>query len=286
MKKIIRACLNRLPDWLYISLQYKKILGGYPNLRNPQTFNEKLQWIKLHDRDDRYTQMADKYVVREYITGVLGKEYLVPIHGVYERTEDIDWGKLPNQFVMKCTHDSGSVIVCRDRESLDKVRAIGKLNQALKRNAFLYAREWPYKDIHPRIIAEKYLDNGDSKGLIDYKFYCFVGEPKYLYISQGLENHATARITFYDISGNRAPFQRSDYELFDSDPIFPDNFSDMIACATKVANSVENRFVRVDFYSVEGHIYFSEITFTPCAGYMKIVPEEWDRKLGDLIQIP
>lgn len=286
MNKILRFCLNRLPDWLFISLQYKKILGGYPDLRNPQTFNEKLQWIKLHDRDDRYTQMSDKYAVREYISKVLGKEYLVPIYGVYDTAEDILWEKLPDEFVMKCTHDGGSVIVCRDKESLDKEKATGKLNRALKRNAFSYAREWPYKNINPKIIVEKYLDNGDTKGLIDYKFYCFAGEPKYLYISQGLENHATARMTFYDINGNRAPFQRSDYELFETDPVLPPRFEEMVSCAKKVAEDIGNYFVRVDFYCVDNHIYFSEITFTPVAGYMNIEPEEWDKKLGDLIQIP
>lgn len=285
MNKIVRIFINKLPDWLYISLQYKRILGEYPNLYNPQTFNEKLQWIKLHDRDKRYTQMADKYAVREYIEGVLGKKYLVPIYGVYEKAEDIDWDKIPNKFVMKCTHDGGSVIVCRNRDSLDKARITKKLNQALKRNAFLYAREWPYKNIKPKIIVEKYLDNGDTKGLIDYKFYCFAGEPKYLYISQGLENHTTARMTFYDISGNRAPFQRIDYELFETDPVLPLRFQDMVKCAAKVAENIGNNFVRVDFYCINNRIYFSEITFTPVAGYMKILPEVWDKKLGDLIQL-
>lgn len=139
---------------------------------------------------------------------------------------------------------------------MDKVKAIEKLNRALNQNGFLYGRERTYKNIKPKIIIEKYIDNGDTKGLIDYKFYCFAGEPKYLYISQGLENHATARMIFYDITGNRAPFQRIDYELFETDPVFPLRFKDMVSCAKKDAEDIDNHFIRVNFYCVDNRIFF------------------------------
>ena len=284
---IIRKIIGVLPDRIYIALQYKKIMGYFPNLKKPTTFNEKLQWLKLNDRNDLYTNLADKYAVREYVKSILGEDHLVPLYGVWDKAEDIDWDCLPEKFVLKCTHDGGSVIVCRDKGNLDKLDATEKLDKALKRNAYSYGREWPYKNICPRIIAEKYLDNGDEIGLIDYKFYCFGGEPRYLYISKGLEDHATANITFYDLEGNRAPFQRIDYPQAENDYMLPWNFNVMIEYARKIAKQINNSFVRVDFYNIgEGKIYFSEITFTPCSGYMKMSPEEWDRKLGKLIVLP
>lgn len=262
-------------------------MGYFLNLKKPTTFNEKLQWLKLNDRNDLYTKLADKYAVREYVRSILGEKHLVPLYGVWDKTEDIDWDCLPDKFVLKCTHDGGSVIVCRNKETLNKTAVMEKLGKALKRNAYSYGREWPYKNIRPRIIAEKYLDNGDERGLIDYKFYCFGGELRYLYISKGLENHATANINFYDLDGNRAPFQRTDYPQAGNDYVLTWNFNIMIEYARKIAKRINNSFVRVDFYNIgKRAIYFSEITFTPCSGYMKMKPEEWDRKLGKLIVLP
>lgn len=283
---LLRIIADMLPDRIYISLQYKKIMGYFPNLKHPTTFNEKLQWLKLNDRNDLYTKLADKYSVREYVKDTLGEEHLVPLYGVWRKSEDIEWDKLPEKFVLKCTHDGGSVIVCRNKAKFDKTAAMEKLGKALNRSAYSYGREWPYKNIVPHIIAEQYLNNGDDAGLVDYKFYCFAGEPKYLYVSKGLENHATASITFYDLNGNRAPFQRTDYPQTKKDHYFPENFDIMTEYARTIAKNINNRFVRVDFYNVEGHIYFSEITFTPCSGYMKMEPAEWDRKLGELIVLP
>lgn len=283
---LLRRMANALPDRMYISLQFKRIMGRFPNLKHPKTFNEKLQWLKLNDRKDLYTKLADKYAVRDYVKEILGEDYLVPLYGVWNRAEEIQWDELPERFVLKCTHDGGSVIVCRNKAAFDQEVAMKKLNGALKRSAYSYGREWPYKNIVPHIIAEQYLDNGDDAGLVDYKFYCFGGEPRYLYVSKGLENHATATITFYELNGKRAPFQRTDYPQTEEDHVFPENYSEMIEYARKIAKKVNNSFVRVDLYNVKGHVYFSEITFTPCSGYMKMKPEEWDRKLGDLVVLP
>lgn len=282
-----REFFNWMPDELYISILYKIKTGKVLNLNQPKSYNEKMQWLKLHDRKELYTTLTDKYLVKEYIAEKIGEEYIIPTLGKWERAEEIDFSILPNQFVIKCNHDSGSVIVCRDKSTFKFELARKKLSKRLKHTGYWYGREWPYKNIKPCIIAEKYIeDTNNQRGLTDYKFFCFNGEPKLLYVSVGLENHSTAQISFFDMKGKKMPFCRSDYQPLQEELILPANFEAMIEVARRLAHNVGNPFVRIDLYSVNEKIYFSEITFYPCNGIIPFSPIEWDDKLGGWIKLP
>lgn len=262
---------------------YRVRLGKKLNLKNPQTFNEKLQWLKLYNRKPEYTMMVDKYEAKKYVANIIGEEYIIPTYGVWDRFEDIDFDALPDQFVLKCTHDCGGLVICRDKSKLDINKAKNKIEKCLKKNYYWSSREWPYKNVKPRIIAEKYMGNGFANGLIDYKFYCFDGKVKYLYISEGMEEHKTAKISFLDPSWQFADFSRTDYVMHKNLPKKPSMYEKMITIAEKL--SEKHPFLRVDLYEVDGQIYFSELTFTPCSGFMPFEPEEWDLKLGQMIDL-
>ena len=282
--KLARMGLMNMPDEQFLKLIFSIAMDYELNLENPLTFNEKLQWLKIHDRKSEYTKMVDKFDVKQFVTETIGSDYIIPTIGVYEKFEDINFDELPNQFVVKCTHDSGGLIVCRNKSSFDKTAAKKKINKCLKRNFYNENREWPYKDVKPRIIVEKYMEDKNSgKELKDYKFYCFHGEPRYLYVSEGLEDHSTARIGFFDMEFKPAPFGRTDFKRFEIPPLPPKNFEKMKEIARVLSRN--NVFLRVDLYEINDRIYFGELTFTPCAGYMPFDPPEWDRKLGDLIDL-
>ena len=214
-----------------------------------------------------------------------GEEYIIPTLGVWDRVEDIDFDALPNQFVLKCTHDSGGLVICRDKSKFDWGKAREILARSLKHRYFYKAREWPYKNVKPRIIAECYMaDENQQKGLTDYKFYCFAGASKFLYISTGLENHATAHISFLNLDWTFAPFQRTDYEGYAQLPPKPKNFEKMISIAGELSRGIS--FLRVDLYEINGNVYFSELTFTPCGGMMEFNPPQWDEKVGQWLELP
>ena len=274
-------------DELYLKLSYYCDFREKLNLNNPQTFNEKLQWLKIHNRRDEFTDMSDKAVAKKIAASYMGDEFIVPTYGVYEHFEDIDFNNLPDQFVLKCTHNSGGTVICRDKSVFNKKEAKKILNRCLSKNPFWTTREYPYKNIKPRIIAEKFLDDGKTKesGLTDYKFFCFNGEVFFLYVSQGLEDHSTAGISFFDLKGNRLPFKRSDFHPIKNFTV-PTNFSDMINVVKKTAKQINVPFIRIDLYEVYGHLYFSEFTFFPCSGVLPFEPEEWDKKIGDLLILP
>jgi len=275
---------NWMPDEMFLRRSYKIKTGKDLNLDNPQTFNEKIQWLKLHDRKPVYSSMVDKYEAKKYVEGVIGKEYIIPTLGVWDKFDDIDFSSLPTQFVLKCTHDSGGLVIVRDKTSFDINRAREKINKSMAHNFFWAGREWPYKNVKPRIIAEEYLEDG-HKGLRDYKFFTFNGESKFIYLSEGLENHSTAKISFFDFDGKMLPFKRTDYAAFDGDTELPKNFDEMRHLSDKLSKSVNCPFVRMDFYNIRGKIYFSEITFSPCGGMLPFSPDEWDTKLGELIRL-
>ena len=288
-KKIIinlayKGFFNWMNDRSYLKMLYKLKMNTSLNLENPKTFNEKLQWLKIYDRKEIYTTMVDKYKVKDYIANMIGEEYIIPTLGVYDKFSNIDFSKLPNQFVIKCTHDSGGLVICRDKKQFNQNEAQKKLNQSMKKNFFHNNREWPYKNVEPKIIIEKYMQNEQDTSLSDYKFYCFNGNVKYLYISMGLENHQTARIAFFDTDFKPAGFGRSDYQTFDSIPNKPKNYERMKELAEKLSQN--NPFMRVDFYEINGKIYFSELTLYPCGGFMPFQPKEWDYKLGKLLTLP
>lgn len=279
-----------LPDKFVITNVFKFKMGKKPDLKNPKTFNEKLQWLKLYDRKPIYTTMVDKYDAKKYVADIIGEEHIITTLGVWNSFDEINFDNLPNQFVIKCTHDSGGLVICRDKSKLDKEKVRKKIEKCFKRNYYWSSREWPYKDVKPRIIAEEFMvdEKGEAsgiKGLVDYKFFCFGGEPKFLYVSKGLEDHSTAKISFFDLEGKLMPFYRKDFSPFDTELVLPDNYDEMKAYAEKIAKEINNPFVRVDLYSLNNNIYFSEITFFPCSGMVPFEPEEWDGKLGEYIDL-
>ncbi len=286
LKQILinKGILNFLSDEKFIKVVYKFRMGKKINLNNPETFNEKLQWLKLYDRNPKYTKMVDKYEAKQYVSSIIGEEYIIPTIGVYNNFEDINFEKFPKQFVMKCTHDSGGLVICKNKSSFNVNNAKTKINKSLKRNYYYSGREWAYKNINPRIIVEPYLENKKGKGLIDYKFFCFNGEPKYLYVSEGLENHSTASISFLDMNYNRTNFKRKDYKEFEILPPKPKKFDEMKQLAKTL--SKDSSFLRVDFYEVNDRIYFSELTFYPCSGFIPFDPEKYDKIIGDMLILP
>lgn len=276
------------PDWLYLKIKFYLAMDKKLNLKNPQTFNEKLQWLKLYDRNPKYTKMVDKYEVRKYIAETIGEEYLIPLIGIWDSPDEIDFNSLPNQFVLKCTHNSGlGMCICKDKSKLDIKKVKRDLKKGLSQNYFLSGREWPYKNVKPRIIAEKFMRNSfetiSEDGLIDYKFYCFNGRPEYAYVSQNLDNHKKARISYVTLDWKQAPFKRNDYKSFEELPQRPKNFNKMLELAKVLSNKIP--FLRVDFYEIDEKVYFGELTFFPGSGFTELFPEEGDFNLGDLIDL-
>lgn len=281
----IKKLLCWMPDKPYLQLYYLAKLKKVLHLKNPQSFNEKLQWLKLYDRKKVYTTMVDKHEAKKYVAERIGESYIIPTIGVWDRVEDIDFASLPEKFVLKCTHDSGGLIVCRDKSKLDLDKTKKILQRSLQNDFYLEAREWPYKNVKRRIIAESYMEDEKQKnGLTDYKFYCFDGKAEFLYISKGLEDHSVASISFLNLDWSFASFQRSDYKGFESLPEKPAGYETMLKLAAELSQGMS--FLRVDLYEIGGRIYFSELTFTPCGGTMRFAPPEWDDKIGKLLTLP
>ena len=272
-----------IPDVPMLKMEYRLKIGKPLHLNPPHTFNEKLQWLKIHDRKPIYTQMADKYGVREIVKKKIGEEYLVPIIGCWNSVDDIPFDSFPNKFVLKCTHDSGSVIICRDKERFDIDDAKRKLNKRLRINPFWWAREWPYKNIKPRIIAEHFLKDRDNEFLPVYKFFCFNGEPK---IIQQIQNdkQPNETVDYFDIEWNRINM----IQRFPNSTIpieRPKELEEMVTIAKKLSKGTS--FLRVDLYVINGDVLFSEHTFYTDAGFSVFEPEneQWDQKLGAWIDL-
>ena len=249
-------------------------------MKNPKTFNEKLQWLKLYDRKPEYTTMVDKYEAKKHVAACIGEEYVVPTYGVWEHFDEIDFDTLPNQFVLKCTHDCGGLVICKDKLKLDKVAAKKKIEACLKRNYYWHSREWPYKNVKPRILAEKYLEDCAGDALVDYKFFCFNGIPKVMYISR--DHGKEPRTDFFDMEYNHLPFRFRDPNA-EITPIKPKCFDEM--CELAKTLSVGVPFLRVDFYQVDDRIYSGELTFYHMSGHAQVTPAEWDNTLGSWITL-
>ena len=276
--------LSRIvPDKLYIKLLFRGRMGYWPNLKNPQTYSEKLQWLKLYDRNPLYTTMVDKYAVKNYVAEKIGIKYIIPTLGVWNRPEDIDWDTLPDQFVLKCTHDSGGLVICKDKSGLDKAAAIDKLRTSLNRNYYLEKREWPYKNVPRRIIAEHYLEDEFGE-LRDYKFFCFNGVAKILFIATDRQRKSEeTKFDFFDEQFNHLDF-RNGHPNADIPPSKPRSFEEMKILANKLSENIPQ--VRVDFYEVNGKVYFGELTLFHWSGMKPFDPNEWDLRLGQMIQLP
>lgn len=283
----VKGLLNWVPDSTYLKIIFFLTMGKRLNINEPHTFSEKLQWLKLHDRNNSYTQMVDKYTAKQYVANLIGQEYIIPLLGVWNHFDDIDFSALPNSFVLKCTHDSGGLIIVRDKSKLDLTMARKKINRSMSTNYYWMSREWPYKNVKPRIIAEQYMANGMEKDLNDYKFYCFNGCPQYCQVICNRSTNET--IDFFDMNWEHQQFTGLEFPYRppisnSSVPIpMPVNFDKMKMMAEKLAENIP--FVRVDFYEVSGHMYFGELTFFPLGGFGGFSPSEWDLKIGHLLHI-
>ncbi len=271
-----------LPDRIYLPLLYKKQIGNKLNLKSPATFNEKLQWLKLYDRKPEYTIMVDKYAVKKYVANIIGKEYIIPTLGVWDNPDEICFDTLPHQFVLKCTHNSGlGMYICRNKSKIDEKAIKDELRKGLAQNYYLTAREWPYKNVHRRIIAEKYMEDSGTTELNDYKFMCFNGNVRCTFVCS--DRSENLKVTFYDKQWKRMPFERH-YPASKVDIPKPKNYDKMVELAEILSKDIP--FVRVDFYEINGHIYFGELTFYPGAGLEEFTPSKWDKILGDWIVLP
>lgn len=279
-----KGFFNYMTDEQYLKLRYKITFGNKLNLDNPHLFNEKLQWLKIYDRNPLYTTLVDKYAVREYIKEKLGEEYLIPlVGGPWINAQDIDFSRLPDQFVLKCTHDSGSVVICRDKENLDCEAVVKKLNKALKHNFYYWGREWPYKNVPPQIIAEKYMTDKPWEELRDYKLMCFNSKVKATLVCSDRFSDGGIKITFYDSNWKRLPFKRH-YQASEVEIEKPKTYEEMCHVAEKLSENIT--FVRMDFYEINRKVYFGEFTFYPGSGFEKFYPSEWDEGLGRWIKLP
>ena len=281
----ISAIVKRLlPDKLYLNLIYYRLFGKFINFQDPQTFNEKLQWLKLHDRKPIYTTMVDKYAVKDYVASIIGSDYIIPTLGVWDRFDEIDFESLPKQFVLKCTHDSGGLVIVKDKDKLDVKIAKKKINKSLKRNYYWMGREWPYKDVKPRIIAEPYLEDTKTAELRDYKFFCFDGVAKALFIATDRQNVGEdTKFDFYDMDFRHLDIKNG-HDNAGIPPAKPETFEKMKHYAEILSQNIPH--LRVDFYEVNGKTYFGELTFSHWSGFVPFEPKKWDEIFGSWIKLP
>lgn len=273
---------DNLPDDEYLSRMYKIRIGRNLNLNNPQTFNEKIQWLKLYDRKDIYTLMVDKYLVKDYVANIIGKEYIIPTIGVWDNVEEIDFHSLPDRFVLKCNHNSGrGLCICKDKSKFDINKAKIELTKGLSQNYYYHGREWPYKRVNRKIIAEQYMED-DSGELMDYKLMMFNGVFKCAFTCTERFSSDGLKVTFFDKEWHMMPFERH-YPSSKAKIEKPVSYELMIKFAEKLSKNIP--FVRVDFYEVKGKPYFGELTFYPGGGMEEFTPEEWDYKLGSWINL-
>lgn len=274
---------NWMSDEQYLKIKYRLIMKKKLDLEKPQTYNEKLQWLKLNDRKNSYTKMVDKYEAKKYVASVIGEQYIIPTLGVWEKFKDINFEILPKQFVLKPTHTSGDVFICKDKNNIDYKKLKKKVNKWLKRKYYFLHREWPYKNVKPRIIAETYIENKEEIGLKDYKFMCFNGKVKCSFVCTNRNSKQGLSVDFFDLNWEKMPFTRH-YPNSGEHINKPINYNQMLQLAEKLARNIP--FVRVDFYEVNRKIYFGELTFYPGAGFEEFSPEKYDRILGEWLDLP
>lgn len=276
---------NRLSDEEYLKRKFKVAMRKELDLENPKTFSEKLQWLKLYDRKPEYTMMVDKYLVRNYIAETIGEEYLIPLLGVWDDPDEIDFDSLPDRFVLKCNHNSGlGMYICRDKSKMDIKAVKAALRKGLRQDYYLSGREWPYKDVPRKIVAEQYMEDTETAELRDYKFFCFDGEVKALFIASERQSATEeTKFDFFDADFNHLPFTNG-HPNARVLPQKPRQFEKMKELAAILSKGIPQ--VRVDFYEVNGRIYFGELTFSHWSGMVPFDPEEWDYTFGSWIKLP
>lgn len=294
-KKIIKATKNPkkfllylldfkifhvIPDKTYIKIKFYLTMGYKLDLKDPKSYNEKLQYLKLYDRNPNYTQLVDKYAVRQFISNTIGGDYLIPLLGVYNSFDEINFNELPNQFVLKPTHTSGNVYICKDKSLINYKKLKKEINKWMKRKYYWLHREWPYKNIKPKIICEKYMVDESGIELKDYKFFCFDGTPQALFVAT--DRGTDTRFDFFDIHFNHLSVVQH-YKNAKKDIVKPIGFDKMVELSKKLSKNFPH--VRVDFYNINGKIYFGELTFYHFSGFVKFEPEKYDYWFGSLINI-
>ena len=270
----------------YLKMLFKKKTGRELNLENPVGFCEKIQWLKLHNRKPQYTMMVDKVLAKEFVAGVIGSEYVIPTLNVWNNADEIDFNALPNEFVLKCNHNSGGgMCICTDKANLDIKWVRYDLARGLESDSYLPSREWPYKNVARKILAEKYMSEDGREQLVDYKFYCFNGTPKFLYVA--LANYRNgqknAEVSFRLFDWALAPFYIRGHNPFPYAIEKPEKFDEMIQIAGELSKGIP--FVRVDLYYIDGKIYFSEFTFSPGGGLNEFEPYEWEKEIGSWLDL-
>ncbi len=276
--------LRWMPDKMYLKCRYFVLMRKKLNLKNPVTYNEKLQWLKLYDRNPLYTDMVDKYEAKNIVARKFGEEHVIKTLGVWNKFDEIDFDALPKSFVLKCTHDSGGLVIVTDKSKLDKEEARRKIEKSLKVNFYWSTREWPYKNVPPRIIAEEYMEDFKTGELRDYKFFCFNGVAKALFVASERQNESTeTKFDFFDMNYNHLPLING-HPNAEVPPEKPACFDQMKQFAELLSQNIPH--LRVDFYEVNGKVYFGEMTFYHWSGMVPFEPEEWDKTFGDWIELP
>ena len=271
-----------IPDKLYLSLLYRTKFGKRLDWQKPKTFNEKLNWLKIYDRRPQYTNYVDKFKVREYVEKTIGEKYLIPLFGVWDNPDEIDFNKLPNQFVLKCNHDSGGLCICKDKTNFDIESAKAKLKRSLKKDYFIEGREWPYKNVPRKIIAEKYMIDSIVNEIRDYKFFCFNGIPKAIFIATDRQNEKEeTKFDFFDMEFNHLDFTHG-HPNAKKIPRKPKNFELMKKLAAKLSTGIPQ--IRIDLYEINGKVYFGEMTLFHHSGLVPFNPRKWDYIFGSWIK--
>lgn len=290
LRKIAAAILARfggwIPDDIYLRWRFRLLMSQTLHLDNPQTFNEKLNWLKIYNRQPWYPNIVDKSKVKEYVENIIGTEHIIPTIGVWDNWDAIDFDLLPQQFVLKSTNGGGGtgVVICRDKEHFNWQDAKKKLEKSMATN-WDYGREWVYRDIKPRIIAEQYMKNEGENYLDDYKFMCFNGEPKLLFMaSDRYVQGESLKFDWYDMELNHLPIKSRGYNNKNRKLMLTPQFEEMKQIARKLSKDFPH--IRVDLYLINGNIYFGELTFFHDAGFVAIEPIEWDYKIGSWLSLP
>lgn len=282
---------DSMPDDEYLTRLYRAKVGRPLNLNNPQTFNEKLQWLKIHDRKPIYTVMVDKLAAKDFVAERVGQKYLIRTLGVWNHFDEIDFSSLPNQFVLKCTHDSGGLVICRDKSNLDIAEVRTKIETSMSRNYYYRYREWPYKDVQPRIIAEEYMEEDGASELSsepvlnDYKLQCFDGKFDNIFVAEGRFSERGVRYHYFDRNWNYIPYcPYDDIVIDDLKNLRPSSYEEMISIAEELSKGLPE--LRVDLYEINGKVYFGEMTFYSQSGFDIDITYEADCILGSKLTLP
>jgi hypothetical protein len=280
--RTVKQFLRVLPDRAYIQLYYFAKFRRFCDLRNPSTYNEKLQWLKVNYRIPEHSRLVDKQAVKEIIAAEIGDEYVIPTLAVYESADGIDFDALPDSFVLKCTHDSEGVALVKDKSRADQAAIREQLRAALKQNFFYIGREPHYRGIPPRIIAEPYIEDRTRGQLLDYKFFCFDGEVKAMFIAS---DRASGNVKFDYFAADFTPLDiRQPYPNSSVPPARPERYEEMLDISRKLSKG--HPHVRVDLYEVDGRVYFGELTFFHFSGFAPFTPPKWDEIWGGWLNLP